>query len=266
MNMGNTNYINRLYMVLHPNQALIASQLDPEHFAKHYMSGSTRYFEGRLIFVEIDPKFRHPFFKIDEAMKELVPHEDGRPKATKFISCYRVLEHVDFDYLMNLYYSNSLGDCVELVARGDHPSLRGDEMRIILEINPIKMMVLTRLNFLEYAKYITNPDMPKGASKMFYGQLEFNVEEFLKEFEENPFIQSVVPGIHPARLREAILEVKNNPGKRTKGLYLDCPIDKISYSKLRHGFIFASNDKIKFYPLLPMEEVEKKYYKFWKNN
>lgn len=260
-----SKYVNRIYMVLHPNQALIASQLDPEHFAKHYMSGSTRYFEGRLIFVEVDPQFRNPYFKIDDAIKELVPHEDGRPKATKFISCYRVLENVDFNALGDLYYSNSLGNCVRLQSKNDHPSLRGDEMRIILEINPIKMMVLTKLNFLEYAKYITDPDMPKGAPKMFYGQLEFSVDEFLKEFEENPLIVSTVPGIHPARLKDAILEVRNKPGKKTKGLYLDCPIDKISYKNLRHGFIFASQSSTKFYPLLDIDEVEKYYYKFWKN-
>ncbi len=91
--MGNEK---RLYMVMHPNHALIASQLDPEHFAKHYTQGSTRYFEGRLIFVEVDPSFRHPYFNIDGAMADLAPHEDGRPKATKFISSYRTLEHVDF--------------------------------------------------------------------------------------------------------------------------------------------------------------------------
>ncbi|HAP44599.1 MAG: hypothetical protein A2087_00335 [Spirochaetes bacterium GWD1_61_31] len=255
----------RLYMVVHPNHALIASQLDPEHFARHYTQGSTRYFEGRLIFVEIDPAFRHPYFKIDHAFEELKQHEDGRPKATKFISSYRTLEHIDYAALGKLYYCNSLGDFVELTSADYDPTMRGDEMRIILEINPIKMMVLTHYNFLEYAKYITDPSMPKGAPKMFYSQLEFNVDDFLKEFQDNPFIRCFVPGIHPARLREAIHEVRSKPGKKTKGLSLDCPVDRISYKHLRHGFMFASQDVCKFYPLLPLEDVERKYYKFWKN-
>lgn len=254
-----------LYMVMHPNHALIASQLDPEHFAKHYTQGSTRYFEGRLIFVEVDQKFRHPYFQIDRAFEELKPHEDGRLKATKFISSYRTLEHLDFSNLKKLYYCNSLGDLVELEAADYDPTMRGDEMRIILEINPIKMMVLTKYNFLEYAKYITDPAMPKGAPKMFYAQLEFNVDDFLKEFQDNPFIRCFVPGIHPARLREAIMEVRSKPGKNTKGLSLDCPVDRISYKYLRHGFMFASAEHTKFFPLLSLEDVEKKYYKFWKN-
>jgi hypothetical protein len=50
-----------------------------------------------LIFVEVDPAYRHPYFHIDHAFDDLKPHEDGRPKATKFISSYRTLEHVDYD-------------------------------------------------------------------------------------------------------------------------------------------------------------------------
>ncbi|MBN2874278.1 MAG: hypothetical protein JXM71_04210 [Spirochaetales bacterium] len=254
-----------LYLVMHPNHALIASQLDPEHFAKHYTQGSTRYFEGRLIFVEVDPTFRHPYFKIEQAFADLKPHEDGRPKATKFIKSYRTFEHIDFDALGTLYYCNPLGDFVALEPKDYDPETRGDEMRIVLEINPIKMMVLTKYNYVEYAKYITDPDVPKGAPVMFYAQLEFNVEDFLKEFQDNPFVRCYVPGIHPARLREAIFEVRAHPGKNTKGLSLDCPVDRISYKFLRHGFMFASAEKTKFYPLKSLEETEREYYKFWKN-
>lgn len=255
----------RLYMVLHPNHSLIASQLDPERFAKHYVQGSTRYFEGKLIFAEVEPKWRHPYFEIDEAFKQLTPHEDGRPKATKFIKSYRVLEHVDFDAIGKLYVCNSVGDIVELEAHDDDPRMRGDEMRIILEINPLKMMVLTKFNLVDYSRYITDPHQPKGAPAMFMAQLEFSPDDFLREFDENPFIRCFVPGIHPARLRASILEVRNTPGKNVKGLSLDCPIDRMSYKLLRHGFMFASQGKNKFYPLLPIEDVERNFYKFWKS-
>lgn len=254
-----------LYLILHPNHSLIASQLEPEHFIKHYVQGSTRYFEGRLIFAELDPDFRNPYFEIDAAYAELKPHEDGRPKATKFIKSYRVLEHVDYDALGKLYVCNSVGDFVALEAAEYDPKTRGDEMRIILEINPVKFIVLTKYNFLEFAKFITNPHNAKGADKMFYTQLEFSVDDFMREFEENPFLRCYVPGIHPARLQSGILEVRNTPGKTVKGISLDCPIDRISYKLLRHGFMFASADKCRFYPLLPLEEVERKYYKFWKS-
>jgi hypothetical protein len=259
------DYGKHLYMIMHPNHSLIASQLAPEDFIKHYVEGSARYFEGRLVFVEIDPDFRSPYFDIDGAYAQLQPHEDGRPKATKFIMSYRVLENIDFGALGTLYVCNSSGDYVALESADYDPKTRGDEMRIILEINPVKFIVLTKYNFLDFSAYITDPHNAKGAPKMLYTQLEFSVDDFMREFEENPFIRSYVPGIHPARLRNAILEVRNTPGKNVKGISLDCPFDRFSYKLLRHGFIFASQGQNKFYPLLPLEEVERKYYKFWKS-
>lgn len=254
-----------LYLIIHPNHSLIASGLEPEHFAKHYVQGSTRYFEGRLIFVEIDPAFRHPYFDIDTAFSQLTPHEDGRPKATKFIKSYRTLEHVDYSALGKMFICNSLGEFVALESSEYDPKVEGDDLSIILEINPIKMMVLTKFNFIEYSKYITDPHQPKGAPCMFYTQLDFNADDFLAEFDENPFIRCFVPGIHPARLRAAIQEVRTTPGKNVKGLSLDCPYDKISYKFLRHGFMFAAQSGYKYYPLKSLEEVERDWYKFWKN-
>lgn len=257
-------FTTHLYLILHPNHSLIASQLEPADFVKHYVQGSTRYFEGRLIFAEVDPSFRSPYFDIDAAYRELLPHEDGRPKATKFIKSYRVLEHIDFDALGKLYFCDSSGEFVVLDAAEYDSSSHGDEMHIMLEINPVKFIVLTRYDFLGFSKYITDPRNAKGAPKMFYAQLEFSVEEFMSEYDANPFIRSFVPGIHPARLRSAILEVRNSPGKKVKGISLDCPIDKLSYKHLRYGFMFASAEKNRFYPLLPLEVVERDYYKFWK--
>lgn len=254
-----------LYLVLHPNHSLIASQLEPEHFIRHYVQGSTRYFEGRLIFAELDSEFRNPYFDIELAYSELKPHEDGRPKATKFIKSYRVLEHIDFDALGKLYLCNSVGDYVALESAEYNPSEDTEEFRIMLEIDPVKFIVLTKYDFREFGRFITDPRNSKGAPKMFFSQLEFSTEEFLKDFEENPLIRCYVPGIHPARLRNAIEEVRSTPGKYVKGLSLDCPIDKISYKLLRDGFMFAEQGKCKYYPLLSLDDVERRFYKYWKS-
>jgi len=95
-----------LYLVLHPNHSLIASALPPDQFVKHYVQGSSRYFEGRLIFAEVDPSWRNPYFGIDEAFGDLLPHPDGRPKATKFIKSYRVLENIDLSAIGTLFFCN----------------------------------------------------------------------------------------------------------------------------------------------------------------
>ena len=254
-----------LYLILYPNYSLVASQLDPDKFAHRYGQGSTSFLGGNFLFVEVDPDFRHEFFKIDEAYKDLIKHEDGRPKSTKFICKYRTLEHIDFDALRNLYYCNSLGYYVELKPGEYDPATRGDELRIFLDINPTKIVALSKHNFTEYGKFITEPDSFIGAPVILYAQVNFDIDEFLTQFENDPFLPLSIPGIHPSRLRDAILEVRSSTTKINKGISLNCPFDKISYKHLRRGFMFASSTKTKFYPLIPTDIVEKDNYQFWKS-
>ena len=137
-----------LYLVVHPNHSLVASQLDPERFIKHYVRESARYFEGKLVFVELDPGFRHPWFDVDSAYAQLKPHDDGSPKATKFISSYRVLEHVDFGAMGTLYVCDASGGYVALAPAPGSPEEApagrdrdacgpscDEELRVILEMD-----------------------------------------------------------------------------------------------------------------------------------
>jgi hypothetical protein len=256
-----------LYLVVHPNHSLVASQLDPERFIKHYVRESARYFEGKLVFVELDADFRHPWFDVDSAYAQLKPHADGSPKATKFISSYRVLEHVALGAMGTLYICDASGGYVALSpsATGAPAASSDEELRVILEIDPVKFIVLTRLGLAEYSRFATDPANSKGAPRMLYTELDVSVDDFMRETEESPYVTSFFPGIHPDRLRAAIRELRLSPSKEVKGIALYCPFDRISYKLLREGFVFASPEHVKFYPLLPLEEVERKHYKFWKS-
>ena len=254
----------RLYLVLYPNSSLVASQLEPIQFAQHYAQGSTRSSGGNFLFIEVDPDFRNDYFKIDIAYKDLKPHEDGRPKATKFISNYRTLEHIDFDALHTMFYCNLFGDYVELKPSEYSSAKRGDEMRVFIDINPTRMVALSRYNFADYGKFVTNPDSLISAPVRLYTQIDFNIEDFMTQFDANPFMAFSIPGVHPSRLRDAVTEVRKTPSKDNKGLSLNCPFGEISYKHLRRGFMFASKEKIKFYPLIPLSIVERDFFKFWK--
>jgi hypothetical protein len=85
-------------------------------FAKYYTSGSTRYYAGKTFFADIDIGFRHPFFNIEDELKALVPHDDGRPKVTRFVCSCRVLEHMDFNAFKQIYMTSPEGHCIGLYA------------------------------------------------------------------------------------------------------------------------------------------------------
>src|SRR5690606_8707471 len=197
-----------LYQILYPNQALIASHLGPQDFARHYLVGSIRHYNGKLVFAEIDPAFRHPYFKIDEAYAELVPHADGSPKRTKFISSYRVLEHMDFDAIKTLYLANSEAQVLELTPGAYDKKHEPGYLRTYAEIAPLSMLVLSPLPMPEFGASITEPGNAKGSPKQFSTQIDLNINEFLETFENNPFAQAPFPFLHPSKLRDAILQLK----------------------------------------------------------
>jgi hypothetical protein len=255
---------NRLYVILHPTTALIGSQLTPDQLARHYTVGPTRHYRGKVIFAEVDIAFRNPYFRIDAAIVELKPHEDGRPKATKFISCYRVLEHLDLSALKNLYLSSEEGYCLEIESRPYSVDEQEAES-IYAEISPLRMLVLSRLDFVDFGRFITDPDNSIGAPKFLYTQIDLNVAEFMSEYNQNPFMQPPIANLHPSIVRDAVLELRSGRHKSNKGLSLRSNLDNLSYKLIRKGFMFSSGREERFYPMPSLAEIEKKNLKFWKS-
>ena len=83
-----------LYLTCYRSEALIASQLEPEDFGTYMAVGTEKLTLGQLMFFEINPDLKSDYFDLARARKECVPHPDGRPKASLYISIYRVMEHV----------------------------------------------------------------------------------------------------------------------------------------------------------------------------
>lgn len=259
------SYKKHLYAIVYPSEALIGSQYNPEQFAQHYIAGSTRFYDGKVLFFEVDTEYRNDYFDIQAGLDALVPHEDGRPKATKFIKTYRVLEHIALDALKNLYLTNPDGSCLELKEdNGEIATRDKDILRIFAEINPLNMLVMTRLNYVDFGKYITDPDNPKSCPTLCYTQLEFDSDSFLKEFEQNSVMPAPLPSVHPSKLRAAIFEMLAKADKTTKGLSLDSNFNRIPYKAIRHGFMIANSKGTKFYRMPSSKEIEDTNFRFWK--
>jgi len=91
-----------LYASLIP-EALIVSMLPPEEFGAYYACGTTKRSREQAIFFELDPAFRQPFFRLEDGLLRCVPHEDGSPKRSIYVSVYRVLEHISLQAIQKLY-------------------------------------------------------------------------------------------------------------------------------------------------------------------
>lgn len=244
-----------LYVIMWPNYALVGSNLAPEEFGRHYTIGSSRYYHGQVIFAEIRNDYRHDFFPIDRLLKEVVPNAAGRPKRTKFIATYRVLEHVALSAFLDLFITSAEGKVLRLQQAPYERTHKPGFIRTYQEICPFSAIVLSHMSPPEFGHFITDPEQPKSAPEVMFTQIDFNIDEFVKQIESNPFHTSPIPNVHPHKLREQILELRGNPEKRIKAISLDSVLGKISFLKLRTGFWVASQDGSIFYPIPDLETL-----------
>lgn len=258
-----TQFQPHLYMICYPNSSLVLSQLSPDNFGFRYSYGSASFYSGKLIFAEIDINYRHPYFRIDEALERLQPHPDGQPKATRYISSYRVLEHIDIDAIKTLYIANSDGACYPLPP-GEYIPVDEQNPRVYAELTPLSMLTLAKFNMRDFGLWFTDPENSISVPRLLYAQVNLNVDEFLVNFETNLLIKSPLEGVHPSKLRDAVLDLREREDKYIKAITLDTSFTKESYRRIRHGFMVADQEKQKFFPMPPMTEIEKNDYRFYR--
>lgn len=257
-------YEKHLYMIVFPINALVASQLEPKQFAEHYTIGSSKHYEGKVIFAEIDVKFRNPYFQIDEYLAQTVAQPNGAPKKTKFVSSYAVLEHVDFKAFKSLYLVTVNGKALELKSKSYDAINEPGLVRIYQEITPVTNLVASTLDQRSFGKYLTTETKAKGAPKVCFTQYEFDIADFLRRNENREILSSPIPDTNPALLLEYITEIKSHPEKKTKTVNLNSTLLAASYGLIRHGFFFAAGSEILFYPMPSVAELERDHYDWWR--
>jgi hypothetical protein len=258
-------YQKHLYMIVFPINALVASQLEPRDFAQHYTIGSARHFQGKVIFAELDPSFRDSYFQIDTYLEKTVPHPDGSPKRTKFISSYNVLEHVPLSVIRNMYLVTVSGKALELTPSPYTAENAPGLIRIYQEVTPVSNLIASHLDQRAFGQYIVN-DVSKGAPRVCFTQIDLNIEEFIAESKNRDIIVSPLPDNNPYRLLDCLLELQQHKEKPVKTISLSSVLHSISYRVLRHGFWFFDKDgDMLFFPIPGTHELETKYYDWWKN-
>ncbi|MGE5361408.1 MAG: hypothetical protein ACM3NQ_20515 [Bacteroidales bacterium] len=252
-----------LYLILYPNEALVASQLSPEAFGKHYSVGSPRHFMGKVIFAEVDPKFRDPgnYLRIDEYLG-YTQKPDG-PKRTKFVKSYRVLEHIDLSALMDLYLVTTDGAVLGL-KKGVEPSQYGPgRVRVYQELCPLQLLVASNLNPHEFGCYITEESWAKGAPKIFFAQYDIDVESVVNQVRGASM--GPLTNVNPTALPAALAELQAIPAKKTKTISLNPNVDVMSYKIIQPGFWFSDSRATVFYRMPTMDELHEKHYQWWRH-
>lgn len=244
-----------LYFSLIP-EALIASELPPAQFGQYYATGHQYKSKGPAIFFEVDPAFRHEFFPLEEGLARCVPHADGTPKNSVYISIYRVLEHIPVSALGKLYITTAYGHTLGL-SRGELAEAPADGLHLYQDLVPINSLVVSSLNPADYyhsisslpAKFIRVPGM------CF---VELGLGALATDPENGPVGDLPYSFIH--HLREALLLL--GADKKSKLVHRVHSLE-FPYRMVKGGFYIGNGDDLAFYPFPSLETLRRDHYNWW---
>lgn len=247
-----------LYLSLVP-EALIASMLSPEEFGTYYAVGTKKKSSGQAMFFEVDPDFRSKYFRIKEGISRCVPHDDGTPKASIYISVYRVLEHVPLEALGKFYLVTQDGRILGLESTKEIPVM-DDGLHLYKEISPVTPVVASRLNPMEfYDLIVKNPTSLVTLPAIVFAELR------LDELAEDPEMGQVgdLPYSNLDHLRQVLKDLKTKP-VATKMVDRASPAT-FSYRTVKNGFFVGNENVLAFYPLPSSEVLRETNYRWWRS-
>ncbi len=247
-----------LYLSLMP-EALIASMLPPEEFGTYYSVGETKKQRGQAIFVELDPTFRHDFFRIEQGISRCIPHEDGAPKKSVYIATYRVLEHVPLSAMGKLYLVTSFGQTLGLERSNVLPT--GDaDFYMYQELTPVHPLVVSTYNPEAFYQFII-----KDPESMIHLPAIAFVELQLGELAKNPEDGEVkdLPYSFIHHLREVLIDLKTKA--ITTKLVNRVQSVEFPFRMIKSGIFIGNTEELVYYPLPSKEKLRQDYYRWWRS-
>lgn len=247
----------RLYMLCYRVEALVASHLDPEAFGLYMAMGTSKNTRGNVLFFEIDPNLKSSYFRLHDIRERCVPHADGTPKASKYISIYRVLEHLPLSAVGKLYLTTADGRTLAL--SGEDYNLGKDEQghNLYEELCPVTPMVVSALGPGAFTKFMTSSDNPMSVPRIFFADM-------LLDRDETGRLAGYLPYQDPRHIIDCIKELEQDPAKPTKTVSRQPRIHGF-FRTIRRGFYLGDQTGVKIYRMPEIRDLEVHHAQWWRS-
>jgi hypothetical protein len=244
-----------LYLSLLP-ESLVASTLPPEEFGSYMATGTQKEPHGKAIFFQVRPEQLSGSFDLDEVDKLCVPHPDGTPKASLYVSIYRVLERVPLMALGNLWLITRHGRALEL-KQSSVPTAPAAKHHLYRELCPVQPMVASSQEPVGFVKFITDPSRRVSVPRICF------VEFALGGLGDDPLHGSAadLPYHNIGHLRNCLAELKPNHTKTVDRV----PQREVLYRCVQGGFYVGDQQGTIYYPYPSLDQLEGKYHSWWRS-
>lgn len=248
-----------LYLSLIP-EALVASMLPPDDFGLYYAIGSAKRSRGQAIFFSVDrDKLSAKDFPLDDIDARCVPHPDGSPKLSIYLSIYRVLERVPRDALTALHLTTDDGRVLTLDPSEFMPDGE-NRAHLYQEFCPVTPRVVSRLNPAEFAGFITDTTRNVHVPRIVFAELTLGN---LKNNADHQDIDNL-PYPNIGHLRDCLRELAFGPDKATKTV-LRQMTQEVLYRTIRNGFFVGDADGITAFTLPTRDALEREHLAWWRS-
>lgn len=246
-----------LYFSLIP-EALIASNLPPAEFGQYYATGHNFKSKGEAVFFEVDPAFRDAYFPIEEGIARCLPHPDGTPKHSVYLSVYRVLEHIPVSALGKLYLSTSYGQTLAL-ARQEIAAAELPGPHLYQDLAPVTSLLVSTLGPAEYYRAVT-----REPSKFIHfpalAFVELGLGALAQDPENGPLGDLPYDYIHPLREALIVLDPKTKPTKLVQRAHTV----EFPYRMVKQGFYVGNGEDLAFYAMPSHEVLRRDHASWWR--
>ncbi len=239
------------YMTVFPMEALVASQLEPEHFASYMALGDKKAAAEQLMFVEIEGGFGK-YFDWEFAERKCVPHSDGRPKNSLYLSVYRVLENIQLTAMGSLYLVTKDGRSLVLEKKGYSAPANWKGYALYREYCPMSPLAVSSLDPKKYGEHMTEENNKVHVPTLFFADLKLgNVDNI----EESGNVGQIYDK-NLEHLQSCVHALQAGKGKMTK-IVDRSNFNSSFYQIIDNGLYISSGDDIIMYPMPSRDELKK---------
>jgi len=247
------------YLSIFPLEALIASQLEPQQFGYYMSMGKKNGSYERMMFIELEEEFGS-YFDWEYARQRCVPHEDGSPKHSVWLSVYRALEHVDLGKLGNLHLTTKDGRTLILPPGRYQPDSEAKKYYVFQELSPLTPLVVSRLNPADFCAFLTDPTNKVHVPTVVFTDLK--VVDF-ESYDKTGNIGGIYDK-NLEHLRECIADIMTQKGKPSKNV--ERSVDSFSYQIINEGVYVGHGSEMVMYKMPTLDEIRQQHYEWGRSS
>lgn len=244
------------YLTLFPMEALIASHHEPHRFGAYMAVGARRGSAERLIFAELND-CGFDGIDWDHARDNCVPHSNGSPKNSVYLSIYRVLETVPLDAIGSIYLTTRDGRSLELPPQEFVAAETPANYYVYQELCPIHPLVVSRLEPGDFGRYITRENRQLHVPKIAFANLKvIDLDNLEDTGNIGAFYDRNV-----CHLQACVRSVIGPPGKRSKTLNRS-HIESFSFNILGRAIYISEGERTRSYPMPAHDDMLDTHYRW----